>query len=106
MIEEETRTSIELSDRVHLFPCQLKIKYVEVLGHSVLSHRFWNDDDLPLRQPSEDDLCDRLAVLLPDRNEHFVVEDIVLSLCEWSPGLDLYVVFREEFLSLHLLVER
>ena len=66
MIEEETRTSIELSDRVHLFPCQLKIKYVEVLRHSVLSNRFGDDDDVALRQPSQDDLRDRLAVLLRD----------------------------------------
>lgn len=66
MIEEETRTGVELPDRSHLFLCQLKIEYVEVLRHSVLSNRFGNDDDVPLRQPSEDDLGDRLAVLLRD----------------------------------------
>src|SRR6185369_88955 len=59
MIEEEARTSIELPDGVHIFLCQLKIKYVEVLRHSVLSNRFGNDDDVPLCHPSQDDLRNR-----------------------------------------------
>jgi hypothetical protein len=61
MIEEEARPSIELRDRLYIFLGQLKIKYVEVLRHSVLSNRFGYDDDVPLRLPSEDDLRDRLA---------------------------------------------
>jgi hypothetical protein len=61
MIEEEARPSIELPDRLYIFLGQLKIKYVEVLRHSVLSNRFGYDDDVPLRLPSEDDLRDRLA---------------------------------------------
>ena len=66
MIEEEARTSIELPDGVHIFLCQLKIKYVEVLRHSVLSNRFGDDDNISLRQPSEDDLRDCLAMLFSD----------------------------------------
>jgi len=66
MFEEEARPSVQLRDRVHLLLCQLKVKDVEVLRHSFLPNRFGNDDDVPLRQPSEDDLRDRLAVLLPD----------------------------------------
>lgn len=73
MIKEEARPSVQLRDGVHIFLCQLKVEYVEVLRHSLLSNGFGNDNDVSLCQPSEDDLCDRLAVLLRDRNEHFVI---------------------------------
>lgn len=66
MIKEEARPGVQLPDGVHIFLCQLKIKDVEVLDHSILSNRFGNDDDVSLRQPSEDDLRDSLAVLLRD----------------------------------------
>ena len=66
MIEKEARPGVQLPDHVYIFLHQLEIKYVEVLRHSILSNRFGNDDDVPLRQPSEDDLRDRIAVLLSD----------------------------------------
>ena len=64
MIEKEACPGVQLPDGVHIFLCQLEIEYVEVLRHSILSNRFGNDDDVSLCQPSEDDLRDRLAVLL------------------------------------------
>jgi len=66
MIEKEACPSVQSPDRVHIFLCQLKIKDVKVLCYSILSNRFGNDDDVPLRQPSQDDLRNRLAVLLRD----------------------------------------
>ena len=66
MIEKEARPGVQLPDHVHIFLCQLKIKDVEVLRHSVLSNRLGNDSDVSLCQPSEDDLRNRLAVLLRD----------------------------------------
>src|SRR5437868_1900552 len=106
MIEEETCAGIQPPDRVHIFLCQLEVEYVEVLRHPLLANGFGNDDDVPLRQPSEDDLRNRLTVLLRNRNKHFIAEDIVPSLSERSPRLDLNTVFLEELLSRHLLVKR
>jgi hypothetical protein len=45
-------------------------------------------------------------VLLSDRPQHGVVEDVVLALRERTPGLDLDPVVLQERLRLHLLVER
>ena len=42
MIEEEARPGVQLPDRVHIFLCQLKVKYVEVLRYLSFSEKLFS----------------------------------------------------------------
>ena len=105
MVEEQTFAGLQRGYRLHIRRVQGKIKDVEVLRHPLLSNRLRNDDDIALRQPSENDLGDTLAVFFRDGRQHLVVKNIVLSLSERAPRFDLDIVFFEKFLRLHLLVK-
>src|SRR2546430_14355745 len=76
MIEEETLARIKRGNRFHVSSVEFKADDIEILGHSLLTNGLWNDDDPPLRQPSQNDLRDTLAVLGTDGSEDFVVKDI------------------------------
>ncbi len=47
-----------------------------------------------------------LLVFLGDRDEHLVLEEVVLAFRERPPGFDLHAVLLQELLGLDLLVER
>jgi hypothetical protein len=79
VIEEETRACIKSGYRLHIRSVEFEAEDVEVLRHSLLTNGLWNNDDVPLRQPSEDDLRDAFAVLSTDGRQGFVVKDIVLK---------------------------
>ena len=105
MIEEQALACLQSTYRIHIGSVEIKIKYIEVLRHSFLSNGLGNDDDVSLRQPTQYHLSDRLAVLLGNRCEHFVLEDVVLSLGKRAPRFDLDIVLSQELLCCDLLVE-
>ena len=106
MIEETGSPPYRAPDRFHILVFQLETKNVEVLGHPVPTNRLRDDDDSSLYQPTQDHLRNRFAVILGDREQQFVAENIVLSLGEGSPRFDLDVVFLKECLRFYLLMER
>src|SRR5437764_14342456 len=85
---------------------RLEVEDVQVLGHALFANGFRDRYDAALRQPAHDHLRDALAMVLSDRTEQGIVEDVVPPLGERSPRLDLDAVLLQELLRLDLLMER
>src|SRR5438045_4053503 len=106
MIEEAARTGIERRDGTHVVVGELKVEDVEILSDPLFPHGFRDRDDATLRQPTDDDLRNRLTMSVSDGLKQRVVEEVVSSFREGPPGFDLYAVLLEELLCCNLLVER
>jgi hypothetical protein len=59
-------------------------------AHALGSLRLLDDDHVALDQPTENDLRDGFAVGGPDLGEHWIGEQVVSTLGEGSPRLDLH----------------
>jgi hypothetical protein len=106
VVEETALSHVEACDHFHIFRAEVYVEDVEVLFNALLAHGLRDGYDTALGQPSEDDLRNALVVLLSDRDEGFVLEDVVLALSERCPALVLDAVLLEEPLGFDLLVER
>ncbi len=105
MVEEAAGLLVQRGDGGQVLGVQLEVEDREVLGHTLPADRLGDRHDAPLDQPAQDDLGDALAVLAPDRLQHFVLEQAVLALREGAPGFGLDLVFSEQGLRLGLLMK-
>jgi len=69
------------------------------------AHGLGDGDDAALGEPTQHDLCHRLAVLLADLGQQRVGEQAVPPFGEAAPGLDLHAVFAHEPLVVGALKE-
>src|SRR5215218_1342073 len=105
VIDEEARACLQLGDSSDVPVAELEVEHVEVLSHTLRPHGLGDDDDLPLDEPTQDDLRDRLPVLTRDGAEDWVGEEVVLALVKRSPRLDLHPPLAHEVLFDLPLVE-
>ncbi len=105
MVEEEAVLRVQRCDRLHVVLIKLKIENAEVLDHALLTNRLGNCHHAALRQPAQDDLSHAFTVFFGDGEQNVVVENVVFTLGERTPGFDLDVVFCQEFLGFDLLME-
>lgn len=106
MVEELALPVLERGDLRHLIVGELEVEDVEVLRHALGMHGLRDRHHPALHEPAQDDLSDRLAVLLANRGQHRIGEQIVPALRERSPGLDLDAALAHELVIGHSLMER
>ena len=104
MGEEKAVPCIQSFDLFHFIICQREIKDIKVLFHAVFMRGLWDQDHIALKEKTQRGLRDGLSVSLTDLFEYRVVEIVIFTFCEWSPGHDLgSVLFHIFFCGLLLL---
>ena len=83
---------VHRGDAGHLVIGQGEVEDVEVLFHALAANRLGDGHDAALDQPAEHDLGDGLAVGVADGGERRIGEQVVASLGEPAPRLDLHAV--------------
>ena len=69
MVKEETMSSVERSNLLHVLSIKFKVEEIQILLHSFLVDGLRDDDDVALQQPAQVYLCSRLAVFLANLGE-------------------------------------
>lgn len=94
MIEEAAGFGIQWNNGGHILRIERKINAAEILLHALLANCLGNNNDASLCQPTQDDLANARLMLFGQRQQDFVLEDVVFSLGKRSPSFDLNVIAR------------
>lgn len=105
MREETARASFQCCDDLHISLRQLKVEDGQVFQHPLFPHGLRERDDAALNQPSQHDLPYCLAVMLRNRHQLLVLEQVVSSFGEGSPCLWLNAELVHETDAFGLLME-
>lgn len=84
---------------------QFKIKYIQVLCHSFLMGRFWNNYHIALNQEAQCYLCQTFSIFFSDLSQYRIRKEVIFPLRKGSPGLMLYTVFFHICMGLFLLLK-
>ena len=69
MVKEETMSSVERSNLLHVLSIEFEVEEIQILFHAFLVNSLRDDDYIALQQPAQGYLCGSLAIFLANLGE-------------------------------------
>lgn len=82
-------SNIHSRGRRHILVTQPEIKHVDIFLDTLFMARFRDSGNASLDMPAENDLGNALTIFRADARQKFILEDVLLSLGQGSPHLNL-----------------